>query len=107
MTPTPTTTGAVAATFVFIDSRVAGWQALADALPPGTNWRLVDAGADGLAQVAQALAGQQGVAAIHILSHGAEGSVQLGASVLTAASLAAQNIIFLKIIIKETYELNL
>lgn len=90
MTTSSTTPGAVATTFVFIDSNIAGWQALADALPPGTNWRLIDAGADGLAQVAQALAGLRGVQAIHILSHGAEGSVQLGASVLTADSLAGR-----------------
>ncbi|WP_296943590.1 Ig-like domain-containing protein [uncultured Massilia sp.] len=86
--PTPTTAGASAA-FIFIDSRVPDWQALVDALPPGSTWRLIDAGADGLAQVAQALAGQHGVGAVHILSHGAAGSVQLGDAVLTAATLGA------------------
>lgn len=88
MTMTPQNHSA-AAIFVFIDSRVAGWQSLVDGLPPGSNWRLVDGASEGLAQIAQALAGRNGVDAVHIVSHGAQGSVQLGASTLDAGALAA------------------
>jgi hypothetical protein len=76
-----------AAILVFIDSRVAGWQALVEALPPGSAWQLIDGASDGLAQIAAALAGRHGLQALHIVSHGAEGRVQLGASILTADSL--------------------
>ena len=67
MTTTSHSTGAASGTFVFIDSRVPGWQALAAALPSGSEWLLVDGESNGLAQVAAALAGRSGLQAVHIV----------------------------------------
>ena len=89
MTMTSTIAAASADTFVFFDSRVAGWQTLAEALPPGSAWYLIDGASDGLAQIAAVLAGRSDVQAVHIVSHGAEGSLQLGSSTLTADTLHA------------------
>ncbi len=48
---------------------------------------LLDAGKDGVAQITKTLAGREDVSAVHIVSHGADGSVQLGNSSLNFDSL--------------------
>ena len=48
---------------------------------------LLDAGKDGVAQITKTLANRQDVSAVHIVSHGADGSVQLGNSSLDFDSL--------------------
>jgi hypothetical protein len=48
---------------------------------------LIDAQRDGLEQVAEALAGREDVAAVHIIAHGREGAVQLGSSLVGAETL--------------------
>ncbi|HEY6508524.1 MAG TPA: DUF2341 domain-containing protein, partial [Vicinamibacterales bacterium] len=48
---------------------------------------LLDAGKDGIRQISQTLAGREDVGAIHIVSHGADGSVQLGTTRLDFDSL--------------------
>ena len=68
---------------VFIESNVANYQTLLNGVSPGAEVHVLDASMDGLAQMAQILAGRSGIDAIHILSHGTEGSVQLGALNLT------------------------
>ncbi|BBO69402.1 hypothetical protein DSCA_33320 [Desulfosarcina alkanivorans] len=50
---------------------------------------VLDSGRDGVEQVSDALAGRQGIDALHILSHGSEGQIQLGSTALTAGSLDA------------------
>ena len=47
----------------------------------------LDAGRDGVEQIAEALQGRTSVAAIHILSHAESGQVRLGSSLLTADSI--------------------
>jgi hypothetical protein len=47
---------------------------------------------DGVEQIAQALQGQTGITAIHIVSHGVEGRLMLGNTVLDAASMQAQHL---------------
>uniref|UniRef100_UPI0025CE13BE tandem-95 repeat protein n=1 Tax=uncultured Pseudacidovorax sp. TaxID=679313 RepID=UPI0025CE13BE len=47
----------------------------------------IGADQDGLAVISEALAGRSGVGAVHVLAHGSDGRLQLGASVLDAASL--------------------
>nr|WP_233252236.1 DUF4347 domain-containing protein [Limnohabitans sp. 2KL-17] len=74
---------------VFIESDVGNYQSLLNGLSPDVEVHILDASQDGLAQIAQALAGRSGIDAIHIVSHGAEGSLQLGASSLTAQNLAS------------------
>ena len=72
----------------FVDTSVAGWEALADGLPAGMEVVYIDGARDGLAQLAQWAATHHGYDALHILSHGAPGRLSLGSSELTAASLA-------------------
>ncbi|MDF2901251.1 MAG: hypothetical protein K0Q62_1310, partial [Phenylobacterium sp.] len=50
---------------------------------------VLDPSQDGLAQIAQVLAGRGGVDAIHIISHGESGAIDLGGSKLDAAGLDA------------------
>ncbi|MGH8598418.1 MAG: DUF4347 domain-containing protein, partial [Gammaproteobacteria bacterium] len=48
---------------------------------------LIEAGDDGIQRIADALSGMRGVDAIHIISHGRDGTVQLGASELNLDAL--------------------
>jgi Domain of unknown function (DUF4347)/Cadherin-like/Cadherin domain len=78
---------------IFIDSRVPDAQQLADALMQqrgdGRAFEtvLLNADEDGIAQIGRALAGLHDLGAIHIVSHGAAGMVQLGATLLDAQQL--------------------
>lgn len=71
-----------------IDTGVAGWEVLRDALPPAIGRILVAPEADGVAVLATALAGRRDIAAIHVLSHGFAGGFHLGAARVDRASLA-------------------
>ena len=75
--------------FVFVDSRVQDDDRLLAGL--GTNVRVVRlaSGRDGIRQIAAALRGVQDLASIHILSHGAAGTLYLGDTVLDQGSLPA------------------
>lgn len=52
---------------------------------------LLDPARDGIEQISAALAGRHDLAAIHILSHGADGQLQLGITTLDASQLTARN----------------
>ena len=79
---------------VFIDSRVTNAMQLADELmrQRGTESMfdivMLDANEDGVAQIERALAGEHGLAAIHIISHGSDGEVEIGNTRLDASQLA-------------------
>ncbi len=51
---------------------------------------VLDPNRDGIDQVTEAFAARRGLAAVHLLSHGADGAVQLGATTLDAGALAAR-----------------
>ncbi|WP_271411397.1 DUF4347 domain-containing protein [Pseudomonas sp. Q1-7] len=72
---------------VFIDNGVKDFQQLVAAIKPGTEVVVLDGSKDGLRQIADYLDGRSGLDAIHIISHGAEGQVLLGTSVLDMGSL--------------------
>ena len=72
---------------VFIDGSLANIDQLLAGLAPGVEVVILDPACDGVAQMAAALAGLSGLAAIHIVSHGSEGMLQLGSAVLDGASL--------------------
>ena len=76
------------AEIVFVDMRVAGYQAIVDAVAPGAQVVLIDGAQDGVHQMAQALQGRSDVAAIHVVSHGADGVLLVGAEALHAGNLA-------------------
>ncbi|WP_173977550.1 DUF4347 domain-containing protein, partial [Magnetospirillum sp. LM-5] len=71
----------------FIDANIADFQALADGLRDNVEVHVLEADQDGLSQINAALAGRSGFDAIHIISHGADGQVQLGGEALSMAGL--------------------
>ena len=80
---------------VFIDPRVPDRERLlAELISPsaaGRHFEIVtlDVHRDGIAQVTEALAGRVQIDAIHFISHGTEGAVQLGRTWLDAKTLGA------------------
>ncbi len=72
---------------VFVENNVADYQSLLGGLATGTEVHVLDASRSGLEQMAQIMAGRSDVDAIHVVSHGAEGSLQLGALTLTAQNM--------------------
>ncbi|NWL78815.1 hypothetical protein DM872_18380 [Pseudomonas taiwanensis] len=72
---------------VFVDNGVKDYQQLVAAIKPGTEVVVLDSSKDGLQQIADYLDGRSGIDAIHIISHGSEGQVLLGTSVLDTGSV--------------------
>jgi hypothetical protein len=79
---------AAANTIVFIDGNVSNLRALQDAVVPGATVVVLDGSRDGVTQIAEALAGRSGLDSIQIISHGSQGTVQLGNVTLGADDLA-------------------
>ena len=73
---------------IFIDTGVDGWQTLVDGAPEGAEIVTLDSSRDGLAQMAEWAEGKVGYTAIHILSHGSQGQVQLGTANLNNNTLS-------------------
>jgi hypothetical protein len=71
----------------FIDTGVADYQTLMDGVRAGVEVVLLDAGQDGLAQMALWAQSHSGYDAIHVLSHGSDASIQLGQFQLSNANL--------------------
>jgi hypothetical protein len=78
---------------VFIDSRVANLQGLLDGLQEGETAYVLDAGSDGVQQIADILAANNlaGLSSISIVAHGESGEIALGSSSLTDSNLAAHS----------------
>lgn len=72
---------------VFIDGQVTNKQQLIDGLAPGTEVVVLDSSQDGLQQIADYLKGRSDVDAIHLLSHGTDGTVELGNTWLNAQNI--------------------
>ena len=72
---------------VFVESNVADYRTLLNGVKPGAEVHVLDAAQDGLARMAQILRGRGGIDAVHVLSHGSEGALQLGALTLNAQNL--------------------
>ena len=75
--------------FVFIDSRISNYESLIDRQQVDTQWVLLDADQDGLLQMRTALADYSGLDAMHVISHGAPGTLYLGSTVLDSENLSA------------------
>ncbi|WP_162878181.1 DUF4347 domain-containing protein [Trinickia diaoshuihuensis] len=74
---------------VFINSNVSDYQTLIAGLPQGTQYVILDSTKDGLAQIEQYLQQHPGVGAIHLVSHGSDGLVQVGSTWLNQGDLSA------------------
>lgn len=84
---------------ILIDSRVQGWEALVKALPDTSTWRLLDPQQDAAGQVLAAATEVQGqgLRSIHIVSHGAAGSLFIGDGVLNRHTVQQQAPIWARI----------
>ena len=72
--------------FVF-DSAVPDYQSLLSGLPDDARVLVLSPQHDGLAPIADALAGERDLASLHIVSHGSDGALYLGSSLVNEASL--------------------
>jgi Ca2+-binding RTX toxin-like protein len=72
---------------LFADSRVEDYQILTQSVDRHTEVIILDPKQDGIEQIALTLSGRTDIAAVHLLSHGAAGSVQLGASELSLSNI--------------------
>ena len=75
---------------VFVDSTVEDYQQLVDDIDLGsgeTQIVLIDSQSDGIDQITEFLAQHTGIESVHIVSHGSDGQVRLGNTVLNAQTL--------------------
>jgi hypothetical protein len=77
------------AQIAFVFNNVANYEILVGAFRPEVEVHVLDAGSDGLAQMAAILAGRSGVAALHVVGHGNVGTLDFGSVTLDAASIGA------------------
>ena len=73
---------------ILIDSRVTGYQTFIDQMDKASEFFIIDAQSDGLAQIATALQGRTDIDALHIISHGSQGALYLGSTVLDSSNLS-------------------
>lgn len=76
---------------IFIDAAIEGRDAILAAVPSNSEIFLLDPNADGMEQIAQVLEGRESYDAIHIISHGSYGSLTLGSTILTEASMIGEH----------------
>lgn len=74
---------------IFVDYRVSDWQSLVGQVDADTKVIILEAGRDGVDQIADALEGRDDISAVHIVSHGASGRVYLGSTILSGDNLAS------------------
>ncbi|MGB1706494.1 MAG: DUF4347 domain-containing protein, partial [Rubripirellula sp.] len=75
------------AEIVFIDAGVQDYETLAADFREGVEVLVLDGTQDGVQQIAQALEGKDNLEAIHLVSHGSAGSLQLGSTELSSESM--------------------
>src|SRR4028118_203569 len=72
---------------VFLDSKVEDYQSLISDISPNAEVIILDETLNGIEQITARLAIKQNIEAIHIISHGSPGSVQLGANTLNSSNI--------------------
>lgn len=85
-------TASLARSIVFIDSRVQDATTLLQGLEPGTEVVFLQAGLDGLAQMAAALGERGDVGAVQVIAHGSAGQLWLGSTFLDNAALQSPEV---------------
>ncbi len=75
----PGSMGATVREIAFIDPSVPNYQTLLEGIHPAIQFVVLDANKDGVQQITDALTGGK-YSAIHIISHGSSGSIQIGSS---------------------------
>ncbi|CAD0227786.1 DUF4347 domain-containing protein [Planktothrix agardhii] len=74
-------------TVVVIDSSVDNYETLLQGVDPNAEVIILDPNQDGIAQISSILSTQKDIDALHIISHGESGSLQLGTTVINANNL--------------------
>ena len=74
----------------FVDPTVPDYEVLVAGMGPNVEVVMLDATRDGMEQIAESLAGRTGIDAIHLISHGDEGRLNLGTGALTQESMTGQ-----------------
>ncbi|MGL4496417.1 MAG: DUF4347 domain-containing protein, partial [Beijerinckiaceae bacterium] len=74
---------------IFISDDIEGWQDILADIGPLADVVVLDATRDGVKQIADALQGQHDIDAIHIISHGSSGLLNLGTAQLTQDSISS------------------
>ncbi|MBK9306290.1 MAG: DUF4347 domain-containing protein [Nitrospira sp.] len=75
---------------VFVDPTVPNYQELLSGMDPNIEVIMLDGGQDGVEQMATTLSGRSGIDAIHLISHGSAGQLQLGTGTLNADSMPGE-----------------
>jgi VCBS repeat-containing protein len=75
---------------VFVDPAVPNYQELLGGMDPNIEVIMLDERQDGVEQMATTLSGRSGIDAIHLISHGSAGQLQLGTGTLNADSMSSQ-----------------
>jgi uncharacterized delta-60 repeat protein/uncharacterized repeat protein (TIGR02059 family) len=81
-------TGHTTHQMVFVDTTLPNWQDLLGGLPQDAEVILLDPAKNGLTQITDTLAGRSDVTAVHLLTHGGEGYLVLGNTMLSSYNLA-------------------
>ena len=82
-------TQASGSAIAFIDTQVENYQSLMAGVKPGTEVVVLDANRDAIDQITEILALRSNIDSIHIVSHGAPGSLQLGDGSVSLDNLEA------------------
>lgn len=72
---------------IFVSASVRDYQQLLDGISPNAEVHVLDADRDGVQQMAEVLGGGTGIDAIHIISHGSQAELTLGAARLTLEAM--------------------
>ena len=75
---------------VFLSPSVLDYQKLLDGISPNVEVHVLDPARDGVAQIAEILAGRTGIDAVHLIGEGTEAEMHLGASFLTQESISTR-----------------
>lgn len=75
---------------VFVDPTVPNYQDLLGGMNPNSEVIILDGGQDGVEQMATALSGRTDLNAIHLISHGDAGTLQLGTGTLNAENMSGK-----------------
>ncbi|MEG4916550.1 DUF4347 domain-containing protein, partial [Microcoleus sp. B7-D4] len=76
---------------IFVDSSVQNYQNLIEGADANAKIVILDDKRSGIEQITQALASESGIEAVHVVSHGNQGSLKLGADVLNGNDLEKFN----------------
>ena len=82
---------------VFVDTNVTNYQELLTGLPANVKVVLLDPNSNGLEQIAQYVKQHPGIDAINLISHGAEGQVQVGNVLLDQGDIAQYSAVLAQI----------